>query len=183
MHRLLTLGLLVAIAACTTVEGDTGAEKRANINDMAKGTLADLYERKPETKAELANAPGYAVFSNFGSKILVISSGSGYGVVVPKSGKRTYMKMAEVGVGLGMGIKKFRGVFVFKTASVMNKFIDEGWEFASDADASAKSGEKGGAATAAAAVGDVKIYELTDTGVSLSATVGGTKYWKYDELN
>ena len=183
MYKALSFGLLVAVAACATVEGDTGDEKRANIDAMAKKTLVELYESKPETKAEVANAPGYAVFSNFGTKIFLIGSGSGYGVVVPKSGKRTYMKMAELGVGLGVGVKKFRGVFVFQSESVMNKFVNEGWEFASQADASAESGDTGGSSTATATADDVKVYELTDTGVALSATVGGTKYWKYDELN
>ena len=57
MYKALSFGLLVAVAACTTVEGDTGDEKRTNIDDMTKETLAELYKRKPETKAEVANAP------------------------------------------------------------------------------------------------------------------------------
>jgi hypothetical protein len=36
-----------------------------------------------------------------------------------KTGRDTYMKMGEVGVGLGVGIKDFRAVFVFHSPEVM----------------------------------------------------------------
>jgi hypothetical protein len=48
----------------------------------------------------------------------------------------------------------------------------------------AKSGEKGGAMSGEKYVeGDIVIYQLTEAGIALQATVGGTKYRKYDELN
>ena len=45
------------------------------------------------------------------------------------------------------------------------------------------SGDKGGEASGEGAIGDVKVYALTETGLALQATVTGTKYYKYDELN
>ena len=32
-------------------------------------------------------------------------------------------------------------------------------------------------------VDGITIYQLTETGVALQATIKGTKYWKDDELN
>jgi hypothetical protein len=32
-------------------------------------------------------------------------------------------------------------------------------------------------------IGDITIYQMTESGLALQATVNGTKYWKDDELN
>jgi len=62
------------------------------------------------------------------------------------------MKMLEVQAGLGMGIKKFRVVFVFENEKVFNKFVNSGWEFGGQSTAAAKLDEEGGAFTGAATV-------------------------------
>jgi len=128
---------------------------------------------------------GDGVFSNVGTYVFLLAGGSGYGVVADNATKqKTYMKMRSVGVGFGMGVKDFRAVFIFKNKDVLNKFVEKGWEFGGQADAAAKSGEKGGAASGEAYVeSDIIIYELTEAGVALQATVGGTKFWKDKELN
>jgi len=85
--------------------------------------------------------------------------------------------------GFGLGAKKFRAVFVFTDEETMDKFGSSGWDFGADAGAGAKSDDEGGEASAAASVQGMKIYLITDTGVELQATVGGTKYYPYDDLN
>ena len=69
----------------------------------------------------------------------------------------------------------------------MHRFMEEGWEFGGEADAAAKSGDTGLAESQAqgadAGARGLSIYQLTETGVALSATVSGTKYWKDSELN
>jgi lipid-binding SYLF domain-containing protein len=152
---------------------------------MKNDALVALYKKKPETKEMIRKAAGYGVFSNISSYLLYLNTGSGYGVVVDNSsGKKTYMKMAQVGAGLGLGVKDFRIVFIFRNKSVMNDFINKGWEFGAQADAAAKSGEKGRAVGGEVYIEqDILIYQLTENGVALQATVGGTKYWKNKELN
>jgi lipid-binding SYLF domain-containing protein len=59
------------------------------------------------------------------------------------------MKMFSAGVGLGIGIKDFRGIFVFDNQSAFNQFINQGWEANGQADAAGKLGEKGDSAEAA----------------------------------
>ena len=55
------------------------------------------------------------------------SFGGGYGVAKSnKTGKHTYMNMGEVGIGLGLGAKDFRAVFVFHNADAMNRFVEHG---------------------------------------------------------
>jgi hypothetical protein len=58
----------------------------------------------------MSNAPGYAVFGNVGSKILMLAMGSGFGVAVNnRTGKKTYMKMIEAGGGCRNGHREIQG--------------------------------------------------------------------------
>ncbi|MFI5402752.1 MAG: hypothetical protein ACHQ1G_07440 [Planctomycetota bacterium] len=175
---------IVALAACKTASGGDAAEKRASTREMRDEALKELYSKDSKLKAKLEGAPGYAVFSNFGAKIFLAGTGNGFGMLVDnKSGKETFMRMAELNVGLGLGIKDFRAVFIFTDAAVMKKFAESGWDFGGDAGAGAKKDGEGGDASAAASAQGMWIYILTKTGVELQATVGGTKYSKDDELN
>jgi lipid-binding SYLF domain-containing protein len=185
LKLLLILGLLGSIWSCATPKGVTINEQKSYALKMKEETLKKLYAQKPETKGMINRAAGYGVFSNIGTYLFFLAGGSGYGVVVDNStSQKTYMKMRSVGVGMGMGVKDFRAVFIFKNKKVLNDFVEKGWEFGGQADAAAKSGEKGGAASGEAYIeSDIIIYELTESGVALQATVGGTKFWKDKNLN
>ena len=91
--------------------------------------------------------------------------------------------MGEVGVGLGPGVKDFRVVFVFHNEKAYNYFIEHGWAFGAQTDAAAKSSDKGGAVGGEISASDFTLYQLTETGLALQATVKGTKYWKDESLN
>lgn len=94
------------------------------------------------------------------------------------------MRMASAGVGIGLGVKDFRGVFVFHTEKALDNFLDHGWDFSGQADAAAKSGDKGGEENVSGtAINGVSLYQLTETGLALQATLQGTKYWKNAKLN
>ena len=163
----------------------TKAEKQADVRKMERETLARLYKASPGAKAAVEKAAGYAVFSNFGMKILVAGGGSGSGVAVDNASKKaTFMKMAEVQAGLGIGIKKFRLVWVFESRQALEQFVNSGWEFGGQASAAAKSGDKGGAYQGAMSVTPgVWVYQLTDTGLAAEITAKGTKYYKDSDLN
>lgn len=172
------------IFGCASTSGDNPQEKRAAVQEMKQEVLNDLYKVKPHAKSEILAAPGYAVFSNANINLIFASFGGGYGVVEnQKNGANTYMKMGEVGLGLGLGIKDFRAVFVFKNEDALRQFVDKGWEFGGSVDAAAKAGEKGAAVGGEAVIDDVTIYQLTESGLALQATLKGTKFWKDKALN
>jgi lipid-binding SYLF domain-containing protein len=180
---LLSLGLILALAGCATT-GDTPQEQRQSIQQMKNRTLTDLYKLKPDVRAQISSAPGYAVFSNANVNLILASFGGGYGVAKNnKTGRHTYMKMGEVGLGLGMGVKDFRIVFVFHTEQRMKDFVESGWAFGAQADAAAKASDKGGAVGGEFTVVNMTLYQLTESGIALQATIKGTKFWKDDELN
>ena len=185
MPRLIFSALLGAgLAGCATLGGKTPQDKRRSILKMRDRTLEDLYEVNPNAKRAVRSSPGYAVFSNANVNILFASFGGGYGVVTDrKSGKNTFMKMGEVGVGFGLGVKDFRAIFVFHDRRTMKRFIDTGWEFGGHVDAAAKVGDKGAAVGGELLLDGITIYQMTKSGLALQATVKGTKYWKDRKLN
>jgi hypothetical protein len=60
---------------------------------MRDKTLAQLYDEKPAAREILEGSAGYAVFSNTGVNVLVVSTASGEGVAHDnESGRESYMK-------------------------------------------------------------------------------------------
>jgi lipid-binding SYLF domain-containing protein len=187
-----SLNILAAIVAVIALCGIAGSalaasvdEQRNEIRKMRKETLAQLYKVHPAARTSIQKASGYAVFSNVGINLIFFSAAGGSGVAHDnRSGKDIYMKMISGGIGLGLGVKDFRGVFVFANHDAFEQFVESGWEASAQADAAAKSGEKGGAAAGAITVAPgVDLYQLTENGLALQATIQGTKYYKDDDLN
>lgn len=180
-----SLAVIVIIAGCGPRGNLTVQEKRDAIVEMEKETLERLYKESPETEDKIAQAVGYGTFSNANVNLIFASAGSGYGSVVDKAtGKRTYMKMALGGVGLGLGVKDYRVVMIFTKRSALDKFLESGWDAGAHADAAAKAGDKGAEASGEGDIrSGVQVYSMTEAGLALQATITGQKYWKDDELN
>jgi lipid-binding SYLF domain-containing protein len=178
---------LPAVAGLFSARGNNAEEKRATARKDRDEILAKLYAAHPEAKEKIEKAAGYGTFNNKSMNLFLISSGHGYGMLVDKDGKETFMAMGSLGGGVGMGAKDLSIVFIYKTAEVMKTFVETGWQFGGEASAAAKAGGTGTAAAKEAAADTAanlfEIYQLTDTGVALQATVAGTKYWKDKALN
>jgi lipid-binding SYLF domain-containing protein len=178
---------MIALVAAPLVAEDTGDwrsmkrdAKRAKIDEMASEALATLFKENPQAKELMDSAHGWAVFDNL--KIaLGVSGGGGNGVAVDAGAeKRTYMKMGTVGVGLGLGGKKYQVVVLFQDETTIANFVEKGWQ--ADASASAVAGTEG-AGGQTGFVNGMAIYMITDKGLMASADVSGTKYWKDSKLN
>ncbi len=178
-------GAVAFAPSAGAIDAKKKAEAQATIRKESQNTLNKLYKAKPGAKATIDKAAGYAAFDNFGMNLFVISTASGKGIVVDRATKKeTFMKMISGGVGLGLGAKDFRAVFVFDNKTAMNNFVNSGWDADAHAEAMAKSGQKGGAYEGAISVAPgVWVYQLTETGVAVQATLQGTKYYKNDDLN
>jgi lipid-binding SYLF domain-containing protein len=188
--RLATAGclLLALVANVPLARADAEADAaRTKVRAMRDSVLADLYQLHPDAKAKIKSAAGYAVFSNVGINLVLASFAGGHGVVVSKGtfkDSETFMKMGSAGLGFGLGVKDFRAVFIFKDPAKLAAFIDKGWDFSGQADAAAKSDDKGAAlAGAETVIPGVEIYQITKNGLALQATLQGTKYWKDKDLN
>jgi len=187
---LLAFTALLPLSANAGLFGDKDVdEEREKSQEMRSEVLERLYNEKAETKEMIANSVGYAVFSNTGINVLLVSTANGRGIAHDnESGDDIYMSMFSAGGGLGLGIKKFSAVFVFHSRDAFDQFVDKGWNFSGQADAAAttdaEEGKGAGAAEAAGTMNEsVSIYQMTDKGLALQATLQGTKYWKNDDLN
>ncbi len=175
----LVLGVSLNAEATFWKKDKTEAEKqeeiqqeKADIRKMAKETLSRLYKLQPSAKKTISKSAGYAVFSNFGMKIFFAGGGSGKGIVFDnKTKKQTFMKMVEIQAGLGLGVKKFRLVWVFENYKDVDEFINSGWELGGQTSAAAKLGDEGGAFAGAMSVSPgIWLYQLTNDGIAIELT-------------
>lgn len=190
VNRASALALLGAIflsasLPITSLAASKADEARADLRKATTETLDTLYKTQPSARNVIAKSAGYAVFSNFGMKIFVAGGGSGKGVAVNNKTKaETFMKMKEIQAGLGLGVKKFRLIWVFQNKSDFDAFVNSGWELGAQAGATAKTGDKGGGLEGAVSIKPgVYLYQITDDGLAAELTAKGTKYYKDDDLN
>lgn len=172
---------LAGVASAQSIQ-----EQRDSVRSAANDTLNRLYSAQPGSREAIAKAAGYGVFNDFGMKILFAGGGTGKGLVVNNRTKQeTFMKMIEVQAGLGLGIDKYRLVWVFEQAADLNQFINQGWELGAQATMTAQAGGQGvqGFTGAVAVTPGVWLYQLTDTGLAVDLTAGGTKYFRDPDLN
>jgi lipid-binding SYLF domain-containing protein len=175
------------LAAAPAVSAKTAEEERADVRRMRNEVLVEFYAGRPELKERVRDAVGYAVFSNVGVNIIFASFAGGHGIVVTRGmfkDDETFMKMGSAGIGLGLGVKDFRALFIFTDRKKLEDFISKGWDFSGQADAAAKSDKKGDAVTGSGSLlPGVEIFQITKNGIVLQATLQGTKYWKDNDLN
>jgi len=188
-------------------EKGTPEEQRAEILTEKDRIVKKVAETNPEVLEKIESAEGYATFNALNINLLLVATARGKGVVVDnQSGDVTFMSVTSIGGGLGAGLKDMRALMIFNDRSTMNQFVSSGWQFGASADASLKSGDKGGtigegiavsadedggtdtalgagSSEALAANASIEIYRITEAGIALQATIAGTKYNQIDELN
>ena len=208
-----SLLMVVAVAGgCAVPMGSGVADKQKYVRDMRDKTLTELYSYNPDLRSKFESAAAIAVFSNVDLHLGFVSTTRGYGIAVDNAtGAETYMRMMRVGAGIGAGMKDFRAIFLFKDPATYKTFITSGWEFGTGGEAALIAGGRTGVAFGAGATAQengaeagvraqtgmgsvtggghasggkgMAIYEITQNGVVLHATIAGTKYSRDKELN
>ena len=138
----IVVALYLGLLSCATAPASSSekAAQQEAVRAMANQTLADLYKKNPAAHGEVKNAAGYAVFSDFGFKFMFMGGAKGKGVAINNASKQdTFMEMAELQPGFGVGAEKYRIVFVFDTPAAFNSFVTSGWEAGANAMAAAKT--------------------------------------------
>jgi lipid-binding SYLF domain-containing protein len=179
LTALLVAGVLVAAPAVFAAE-ESNAEKRAEIDKVAKEALDEVLAKSKNAPELHKKAYGYAVFDNM-RITFIFTGGGGSGVAVSKAtGKRTYMKMGTGGVALGIGAQKYQVVMFFESKDVFTNFIEKGWKAESGANAAAGTA---GANAGTTFVNGIAVYQITEAGLMASADISGTKYSVDKKLN
>ena len=179
--------LCLGFAACATTQLSPSdkAEQQASLRDMSNQALTQLYSNNPAAQGAIMNAAGYAVFSDFGFKLIYAGGAKGKGIAVNNATRQeTFMKMMELQPGYGLGAEKFWLIFVFETPDAFNTFVTSGWEAGANAMMAAKSKTAGGALAGAITVSEgVYMYQITQKGLMVGVSVTGAKYSRDEQLN
>jgi lipid-binding SYLF domain-containing protein len=180
----LLFGTAVALALAASPALADKAAQQAEILQVAQSTLQDIYKSKPELKARVEKAPGYAVFTTYGLSFLIGGAG-GKGVAHNNKTKQNiFMDMAQASAGIQAGISESRTLIIFKTEEALNNFVNKGWEFAGGGGAAAGAGSKtAGSTDAESTMANASYYTLTKNGVQAGGAIAGTKVWKNSDLN
>src|SRR5262245_54270580 len=183
LAALLVVGGLFAVPAVFAADENKkheSAEKRAEIDRVAKQGLEEVLAKSKSAAEQYEKAYGYAVFDNMRVAFLV-TGGGGSGVAVEKStGKRTYMKMGTGGLALGVGAQKYQVVLLLETEEAFTRFIKKGLKAESGASAAAGTA---GANAGTQFVNGVAVYQITEKGLMASADISGTRYSVDKKLN
>jgi lipid-binding SYLF domain-containing protein len=77
MHTLLAAfaAALVLVVSPAFAASKTKAEKQAEVRKAADTALEKFYKAEPKVKDEVANAPGYAVFTSYGLSFVIGGAG------------------------------------------------------------------------------------------------------------
>ena len=183
-HALLAASTLILAFATghASAETDKG-KKQAEIRQVAAASLQEFYKAQPSLEADVAKAPGYALFTTYGLSFFIGGQG-GKGLVHDnKTKKDRFMEMAQGSAGVQAGIAESKILIVFSSAKEMDDFVNKGWVASGTAVAGAGTSKQNVSASAGATYGQSRYYTITKTGLQAGSAVAGTKFWKDKALN
>ncbi len=180
-----TMLMMLFLMTASVASAASVQDKRDSIRKMKTETLQKLYTVHPTAEGAIQQAYGYAVFSNSDIQLGLIGGGGGNGLgIINDTGGEVFMNTVEGSVGIGLGIKNYMLVFVFETKKSFDEFTSNGWEWGGQATAAATDSVAGDSAQGAVSVGPgVWVYQMTDKGLELTATIRGIRYYKNNDLN
>lgn len=197
------MGLLTAVLAVmpilmpmSTVHAEPKAEQqtqqitkkdkqRAELRTKTYKALLDLYQKKPKSRAAIQNSYGYAVFVDTSYTMGILGGGHGRGRAINLHSKReVFMKMGEVKLGLGLGIRQSNIIFVFGNKDAFDDFVNKGWKFGGQAVAAAGDGVNGDALEGSFQVApSMWMYQVTTKGLTAELSLKGTNFYVDKDLN
>lgn len=169
-------------AAATVTKED---KERAELRTKTYRALLDLYKRNPKSRKAIQNAFGYAVFVDTSYSAGFLGGGHGRGRAINQhSGREVFMKMGEMKVGLGLGVRQSNIIFVFGNEDAFNSFITKGWTFGGQAVAAAEDGVHGDSLEGSFQVAPgMWMYQVTTKGLAAELSVKGTRFYVDKDLN
>ena len=160
-------------------------KQQTEINELSTKALDNLYQKVPAAKRIIRDCYAYATLSNTGMKLGLFGDAHGRGLAVNNAtGEKVYMRMNEMGIGIGLGVKEYDLIFVISTETAWHSFISGDIKFASSAEASARDGVTGDSVEGASIAGNgIWVYQMTKKGLALDASIKGTKIYPDKKLN
>lgn len=163
---------VVLLCSCSTLSPEGEGPAKAELDAMSEKAINALLETKPELQELLDKSVGYAAVNMTITKIPVIGTGAGYGVVVDKrNNTRSYIQVSQFEVGGGMGAEKFKVLILFSDAKLVDRAASGAWHYEVGADAVAGSDSAEAGTSKADKDSGYKAFKLTESGACMRVTV------------
>ena len=181
----LVLFALVLMTACTAFAKKSPEEIRAKLDEMSGQVLERMYEKYPSSRAAVENSYAYCTISASGVKWGFYGDDHGRGIAVNNyTGKKIYMKMKEVSLGVNFGAKEYDLLFIIENEESWERFISGNIKFGSEVSAQASDGVSGDTfADATIVANGVWVYQLDKKGLAVELSFKGARISPYRTLN
>jgi lipid-binding SYLF domain-containing protein len=162
--------ILMLISGCASLSPEEQGPTRTELDKMSKKAIATLLETKPQLQALLDKSIGYVVVDMTVTKIPVVGTGAGYGVVIDRRTNTTsYIKVSQFEVGGGLGAEKYKVLIVFDDAKLLEKTAAGAWHY--EAGASAASGSESAETAMSKSDKGYTAFKLSESGACVRVTV------------
>ena len=186
LSRLIFLTLICLFSTSTiTFAKENPDETRAKLDKMSVEVLEKMYSKYPESKRAVETSYAYCTISASSVKWGFWGSDRGRGLAYnQETGKKVYMRMSEVSVGVNFGAKEYDLLFIIQNEDAWNKFVAGELKFGTEASAQASDGVNGGTfAKATIAAKGVWVYQLDKKGLAFELSLKGANIAPYKTLN
>jgi len=169
LYSIVALAFML-LAACASPSSEEQGPTRNELDEMGDKAIARFIATTPQLQELLDKSVGYTVVNMTITKIPVVGTGVGYGVVIDRrTGTRSYIRVSQFEIGGGLGTEKYKVLIVFDDAKLLEKTAAGTWHY--DAGAQAVAGGES-ADTAASKSGEgYQAYKLTESGTCVRVTV------------
>lgn len=173
------------MTASTVFAKETPDQLRAKLDDMSTQVLQRMYQKYPSAERAMKKVYAYCTISASSVKWGFFGDDRGRGVAVNnETGKRVYVKMKEVSVGVNFGAKEYDLLFVIGNKEAWDRFISGNIKFGTEVSAQASDGINGDTFSDATIVANgVWVYQLDKKGLAVELTFKGAKISPYKTLN
>lgn len=183
--QLILFALILMTASTVFAAKATPDEQRAELDKMSEQVLERIYKKYPAAESIMKDVYAYSTISASSVKFGFFGDDRGRGVAVNnETGKRVYLKMKEVSVGVSVGAKEYDLLFLIANKEAWDNFVSGKIKFGSEVSAQASDGVNGSTfADATLVAKGVWVYQLDKKGLAFELSLKGAKISPYKKLN
>ena len=183
--QLIFLTLICLLASSSVTFAESPDELRTKLDKMSVEVLDKMYSKYPDSRSAVRNSYAYCTISSSSVNWGFLGSDRGRGLAYnQQTGKKIYVKMSEVSVGLNFGAKEYDLLFIIANQAAWDRFTSGSIKFGSEVSAQATDGVNGGTFTNATAIANgVWVYQLDKKGLAVEMSFKGAQIKPYKNLN
>lgn len=181
----LILFALVLMTASTVAAKETPEQLRAKLDDMSQQVLTRMYQKYPSAERAIKKTYAYCTISASSVKWGFFGDDRGRGVAVNnETGKRVYVKMKEVSLGVNFGAKEYDLLFLITNKKAWDSFVSGKIKFSTEVSAQASDGVTGDSFADATIIADgVWVYQVDKKGLAVELSFKGAHISPIKELH